>query len=146
MDARKMAKGLGWFSIGLGLAEIAAGRQIGRALGMEHRTGLLGAYGAREIATGVGILRSDDPTPWMWGRVAGDGLDLATLAAACTEDNPKRGNVIAAIGSIVGITALDALVAVQLRREQLADRAEFESLGRFKDRLGEFSGRMRPDA
>jgi len=55
MDARKMAKGLGWFSIGLGLAEIAAGRQIGRALGMEHRTGLLGAYGAREIAPASGF-------------------------------------------------------------------------------------------
>jgi hypothetical protein len=138
MDDRKLAKGLGWFSIGLGLAEIAAGRQIGRALGMEHRTGLLAAYGAREIATGVGILTASDPTPWMWGRVAGDGLDLATLAGACTEDNPKRGNVLAAIGSIVGITALDAFVAARLQK----GRAGSEAFDLFKDRLAEAKGRF----
>src|SRR5436305_10743667 len=30
-----------------------------------------------------------------------------SLASACTEDNPKRENVMAAIGSVAGITLLD---------------------------------------
>ena len=43
----------------------------------------------------------------VWSRVAGDVLDLATLASAYRDDNPKRDNVAAAIASIVGITWVD---------------------------------------
>lgn len=48
---------------------------------MHGQERLIRAYGVREIAKGVGILTSPNPTPWLWGRVAGDALDLATLAA-----------------------------------------------------------------
>ena len=41
MNEMKVASGLGWFSIGLGLAEIVAGREIGRSLGMEDRSWLI---------------------------------------------------------------------------------------------------------
>ena len=78
--ALALAQGLGWFSIGLGAAELMAPHQLARFLGMEEHTQLIRAYGAREIATGIGILTQEDPTPWMWGRVGGDMLDLGTLA------------------------------------------------------------------
>ena len=87
-----MAQGLGWFSIGLGLAEVLAPRTLARSLGMDGQAGVIGAYGVREILTGIAILSQDDPTPWVWGRVAGDALDLATLAPALSERNPERGN------------------------------------------------------
>ena len=73
-----LARGLGWFSIGLGLAEMLAPRMLGNQLGMEGKESLLRFYGAREMAAGVGILMSDNPGPWIWGRVAGDALDLAS--------------------------------------------------------------------
>ena len=75
-----LAKGLGWLSIGLGLAELVAPQALCRALGLEGRETLVQVYGAREMATGVAILMSHDPTPWVWGRVGGDVVDLATLA------------------------------------------------------------------
>jgi hypothetical protein len=75
-----VARGLGWFSIGLGLAEILMPRAMARGLGMQGREQLLFVYGLREIATGIGLLASSRRTPWMWGRVAGDALDMATLA------------------------------------------------------------------
>ena len=53
--AHSMARGLGWFSIGLGLAEVLAPRVLTRGLGMENEQ-LVRAYGLREIATGIGIL------------------------------------------------------------------------------------------
>lgn len=56
MDEMKVARGMGWFSIGLGLVEAVAGRNIGRALGMEDQAHVFRAFGAREIATGVAIL------------------------------------------------------------------------------------------
>ncbi len=78
---------------------------------------LVQAYGAREIATGVGILASKDPTPWIWGRVAGDALDLATLAAALQGNPRARGNVGIAIAAVAGVTALDILCAQTLSSE-----------------------------
>ncbi|MDQ6680345.1 MAG: hypothetical protein M3Y67_05195, partial [Pseudomonadota bacterium] len=76
----RMSKGLGIFSIGLGLAELLATRLVARATGMRGSETLLRAYGLREIATGIGLLASRDPRPWLWGRVAGDALDVSTLA------------------------------------------------------------------
>src|SRR3954466_9036578 len=107
MNEMKVARGLGWFSIGLGLAEIVAGREIGRTLGMEDRSWLIRAYGVREIASGIAIFSEDNPRLGVWSRVVGDALDLATLASAYTEDNPKRNNVAVAMASIVGIAWAD---------------------------------------
>ncbi len=107
MNERKVANGLGWFSIGLGVTEVVADQALGRALGMEERSWVLRLFGLREIAAGVGIFASENPGPWLWARVAGDVLDMATLAPGLSEDNPRREKVAAAIGSILGITALD---------------------------------------
>ena len=75
-----LARGLGWFSIALGTLELVAPRSLDRSLGAPGHRRLTRAYGLRELAAGVGILTSDDPTPWVWSRVAGDALDLATMA------------------------------------------------------------------
>ena len=114
-DGLALAEGLGWFSVGLGLAELLAPRALAAWLGMEERAGLIRAYGAREMATGAAILLSrGDPAPWVWARVAGDGLDLATLAAGLASDNPRRGNVGIALAAVGGVTALDVACARML--------------------------------
>jgi hypothetical protein len=110
-SARALAQGLGWFSIGLGVAELVAPGNLARFLGMEERAELIRAYGVREIVTGVGILSQEDPMPWMWGRVGGDALDLGTLATGLGRDNPQRGNVGLALAAVTGVTALDVLCA-----------------------------------
>lgn len=107
-----LARGLGWFSIGLGLAEILAPRALCRALGLQGREALVQAYGAREVATGAAILMSHDPTPWLWGRVAGDALDLATLATGFEGDNPRTGTLALATVAVAGVTLAD-IVCVQ---------------------------------
>lgn len=117
-SADRMARGLGWFSIGLGVAELVAGRRIARWMGMEEQAGLIRAYGAREVATGVGLLAMGDARPWMWGRVAGDALDLATLATAHHDGNPRRENVATALGAVAAVTALDVLCTAMLHREE----------------------------
>src|SRR5437764_2296926 len=66
-----LARALGWFSIGLGLAEVLAPRDMAGLTGVRHPA-LLQAFGVREIVSGLGILSSSRPTGWMWGRVAGD--------------------------------------------------------------------------
>ncbi len=116
-DGETLARFLGWFSIGLGAVEVLAPERLGRWLGTENRT-LIQGYGMREIATGVGILSSRRPAEWIWARVAGDALDLATLATALGSDNPRRGNVGLALGAVAGVTVLDVLCGVQLSRRR----------------------------
>jgi hypothetical protein len=106
-----LARGLGWFSLALGAAEVFGGRSIARWLGMEQHEKLIRAYGVREIVKGVGILASNDPTPWVWGRVAGDALDLATLGKGLSDPKADRENVMLAMGAVAGATALDIYCA-----------------------------------
>jgi hypothetical protein len=115
-SAMALARGLGWFSIGLGLAEMLAPRMLSEQLGMKGKESLLRFYGAREMAAGVGILMSDNPSPWIWGRVAGDALDLATLATGLDKQNPRKGNVAIALAAVAGVTALDCVSARALGR------------------------------
>lgn len=78
MDSRTVACGLGWFEIGLGPVEVLA---PARAVGLETHASLLRIIGVREIASGGLIPAADDPEPWLWARVADDGLDGAVFAA-----------------------------------------------------------------
>jgi hypothetical protein len=109
----KLAVQLGWFSIALGAAELFASRPMARTLGMRGQENLIRAYGVREIVKGVGILTSSNPTPWLWGRVAGDALDLATLGNAYRTGRKQR-NVAIAMVNVAAVTALDVLAAQQL--------------------------------
>jgi hypothetical protein len=79
---------------------------------MQGSEQLLQAYGLREIATGIGILSSEQAAPWIWGRLAGDALDIATLSTGLKEDNPKRENVGIALAAVAGVTALDLVCSV----------------------------------
>src|SRR5690349_10617260 len=81
----RMTRNLGWFSLGLGALEIFASRQIAHAAGMEGQEGLVRAYGLREIAAGM-LSLSVEKDVGLWSRVAGDGLDIATLAAGLRGD------------------------------------------------------------
>lgn len=116
--AQKLARGLGWFSIALGLVEIVATRTLTRALGMRGNEPLINLYGWREIGTGLGILASKDPTPWIWGRVLGDAVDLGTLASHATDENRKAENVAMALANVAAVTALDLYCAARLSREE----------------------------
>jgi hypothetical protein len=109
----RMARNLGWFSLGLGALQIFAPERVTRALGMEGHEGLVRAYGFREVASGMLALSIEKKTG-LWSRVAGDGLDIATLMGGLRDDNPKKGNVAMALMMVSGITMLDIAVAKEV--------------------------------
>jgi len=122
VSAAKFAKGLGIFSIALGLAELLAPAQVGELIGVspKYRT-LLPVFGLREIASGVGIMMQAKPTESVWSRVGGDAIDLAYLGAAFTgEENNKRRLTGAAI-AVLGVTALDIMCAQALSSQDWSD-------------------------
>lgn len=114
--ARRLARSLGWFSIGLGLAELLMPGKLARAIGMEDNEGLIRLYGLREIGTGVGLLMTDNPEPWVYGRVVGDSLDLATLGVGMQRGDNPVGAAIAAT-AVAGVTVLDLACARGLGEE-----------------------------
>jgi uncharacterized membrane protein len=107
----RMAQALGWFSIGLGVAELAMPNRLGGMIGVRNNRGLMRMMGVREIASGVGILSGKSQPGWVWSRVGGDMLDLALLGAALTGPSTRRGRTLGAVAAVAGVTALDALTA-----------------------------------
>ena len=87
---------------------------LSRTLGLGRRPGLLATYGVREIAAGAGILLGANPAPWVQARIAGDALDLATLAAPLVANPRHRGAGALAVLAVAGVTALDILCAHRL--------------------------------
>lgn len=120
----KRATGLGWFSIGLGLAQLCAPRQMARLIGADAedestRLGMM-AVGLRELTCGFGLLSGTRPALWAWARVAGDAMDLALLGRAWQNDEPSREKMLSVGGSVLGCLALDAETAIELSRSSLA--------------------------
>jgi hypothetical protein len=116
MDEHEIARGLAWFSIALGLAELTMPGALADALAINRGKRLIQVFGLREIAAGVGILTQRPVAPWLWARVAGDALDLGALTAAAVSSR-RRSAVAAAIASVALVTALDVVCAGQLTRE-----------------------------
>lgn len=116
VDAEKLARGLGWFSIGLGLAEVLAPGGIAKITGVSKKnTGLIRLFGLREIASGIGIFsQGRRPTEAVWSRVVGDALDLACLGAAFASPKNNKGKLAFATANVLAVTALDVLCAQQL--------------------------------
>jgi len=124
MDAAdRLARALGWFSIGLGMMELVAPNRLARNLGLEGKEALLRAFGAREIASGL-ITLSPDKRLGLWSRVAGDVLDMASLMPLLHPFNAKRGNAKLAQAMVVGVTALDVMALAASRRGRNRHRSQ----------------------
>jgi hypothetical protein len=112
--ADRVGRALGWASFGLGALELFAPRVVTRWLGMEGRENLIRAYGVREFGAGM-LCLSTNSDAGAYSRAAGDVLDLATLATAYREDNPKKGNVGIAMAAVAAITIADAATGWSIR-------------------------------
>jgi uncharacterized membrane protein len=114
-SGKRLAKGLGWFSVGLGLTELLAPRAIASIAGVSNtHTRIIRLYGLRELASGIAIFAQEKPKEAMWSRVAGDALDLVSLGKACASANANRGRITFATANVLAVTALDIICAKQL--------------------------------
>ena len=114
-----LANFLGWFSIGLGLAEFLAPNGIAKIIGVDEddNRNIIRAMGAREIGHGLAILTNQQPTKSVWSRVAGDALDLTFLGRALANPDNARGRTAFATANVLAVTALDVLAARKLAKQ-----------------------------
>lgn len=118
-QSQQLASGLGWFSVGLGLAELAAPNAVASLIGVQAEGStrkILRFYGARELAAGVGILSQSNPSSWLWARVAGDVLDVSSLGKAMISNGNDRGKTLAAMAAVIGVTVADIRCASHLSK------------------------------
>ncbi|HVV00643.1 MAG TPA: SRPBCC family protein [Verrucomicrobiae bacterium] len=126
IDEEKLAIGLGWFSIGLGIAELAAPRRAARFMGVKNRPALMRSLGLREVATGLGILTRKRPANWLWARVAGDAVDLAILGTSAAANHGSRGRATMATAAVAGVTALDWMCSRRISQRPEANLSRVE--------------------
>jgi hypothetical protein len=120
----KLGKGLGWFSIALGVTELVAPRGLAKFIGIEPdgKVPLVTRlFGLREIAAGA-LLLSKPTSPYGgWNRVFGDLIDLMTMGVAMKRGSTHRGRNVFALANVLGVTALDAYHGVRESRRKLGE-------------------------
>lgn len=115
MVDKRLARSLGWFSLGLGIAQIAAPRRFASSIGVEprgQRDTIVRLVGAREVLAAAGLLSGRAVPAFLWMRVAGDLMDLALLRNVREGRGTDRDRVQGAIAAAVGVTAVDVASSV----------------------------------
>jgi uncharacterized membrane protein len=112
---------LGYFSLGLGLAEVLAPTAVARLIGIKHpnernRT-TLRLMGLREITSGIAILSNQQPKKAVMSRVAGDARDNALLGATLANPENDRGRTLFATANVLAVTALDVMASKSLAKQ-----------------------------
>lgn len=115
MDYRKLGFGLGLFSIGLGIAELAASKRIARGLSADDHDGVVRTFGARELFAGAALIAGPAHSVRVWNRAAGDARDSAALGLAARRA-PQNKVVWGAIAFVAAATALAVVTAIGLDR------------------------------
>jgi hypothetical protein len=138
----KAAKMLGWTSLAVGATELVATRRLEEIMGVDGHAPLIRSYGVREILAGLTLLNQPGLNKTMvgglWGRVAGDVVDIVTLGAAVKKTRRPTG--LAAITAVVlGVTGLDLLVAT-IAQYDLVRASSISSQAKARAKLSGFSG------
>jgi hypothetical protein len=128
----RLARALGWLSIGLGMVELLASSRVTRQLGMEGQERIVRACGAREIASGI-LSLSIDKQMGLWSRVVGDVIDAAALSGGLRSQPEKRQNANLALAVVLGVAAIDILAA---RSVGARHRREQDGWRDYRDRSG----------
>jgi len=155
--AVRLARGLGWFSIGLGALQLLAPGRVNQVIGVRntgrHRA-TQRAIGLREVVVGIGLVTRRRPVGFAWTRTAGDVLDLMLLRQAFGSWRNDRGRLAQATAAVAACMALDLRAGQRLRgakdhpvqiaqsitvnrpiEEVFAFWRDFENLPRFMDNL-----------
>ena len=119
-EVQRRGRGLGWMSLGLGVAQLAAPNMVRRISGVDDTPtsrAVVPLVGARELIHAAGLLTSRRKSVWAWTRVVGDAMDLTSLGIAIAHRvGRRRRRLVGVTGAVVGITAMDLVTAVQATR------------------------------
>ena len=108
MDKQKLARGIGWLSLAIGLSLVVSPTPGTRAFGMGERPTLGRIMGLRDLVVGAGLLRGEDTRTWLITRGINDAADAAIiLGGAASGAFPRdRAPVGAAVATSLSVASL----------------------------------------
>lgn len=112
---------MGIFSYALGTWQILRPGAVNRFMGVpDHNPNhvVQRLIGFREIATGTGIFFGDNTKGWMWGRVAGDVMDISIMAGHIAGKLGTRHRLMGTIVFLTAVLIYDAKIALRLSANQ----------------------------
>ncbi len=115
--AQTLAAGVGWVSLGMGLALTLAPRGSAAQLGWGNRAALARVIGAADLIVGPALLLGRNRERWMTARALLSAvITVAYARALASGTTPRKGR---AVGGVVGmsvLTLMDHFLARQLRK------------------------------
>jgi uncharacterized membrane protein len=120
--AERRAVRLGYFSLGLGAAQLLFPGKVAELIGLRNATAermVMRAIGVREILSGLGLLNNPRSSGWLFSRLLGDAMDVALLGSVLSSGRTERGRTAAATAAVLGVAAVDMASAARLSRSSL---------------------------
>ena len=114
MDEHALARALGWVSIGVGLALVAAPGPLMKAIGLGDRPGLGRFLGVRDLVLGTGLLRGQNTAGWCRARGIADALDVALIIGGAAAGVFRRDQAPIGVATGAGFSALSFWLARRL--------------------------------
>jgi uncharacterized membrane protein len=112
--ASGLARRLGWGSIGVGLAVVAAPGPVMKATGMGDRPKLGRLLGVRDLVLGTGMPRGHNTALWCRARGTADALNVALLIGGAATGAFRRDRAAISTISAAGFSALSFWLARRL--------------------------------
>jgi hypothetical protein len=115
MDEHRLARILGWITIGAGLSLIAAPGPLMNAFGMGERPNLGRFLGARDLVIGTGLLLQDQKSAsWIRARGIADALDGVLILGGVATGAFRRDRAPIGLAAAAGSSALSLWLARRL--------------------------------
>ena len=114
MDEYKLERGVGLVSLGVGLALLAAPARTTKSFGMGERKELGRFLGVRDLILAAGLLRSENPAPWLRARAISDAADAALLAGDAALGASPRGRSMLGVAVAASFSAFGFALARRL--------------------------------
>lgn len=115
MDEHKLARGIGWLSVVVGLQLIVAPKSGTRNFGMGERPTLGRVMGVRDLVVGAGLLRGRDTRTWLLARGINDAVDAAIILGGAASGAFPRDKALVGITIATSLSVVSLLLARRLR-------------------------------
>ena len=115
MDERKLARAIGWLSIGVGAVLVATPARGTRGFGMGERPNLGRFLGARHLVIGAALLRGGNLASWLKVRAISDAGDAALLIGGVATGAFPRGKAMFGVAVATGLSVSSFVLASRMQ-------------------------------
>ena len=116
MNEHRLARMVGWVSLGLGLALVASPARTVKQLGMGESPTLGRLLGVRDLVLGAGLLRGESGAAWLRARGIADALDAALILVGASLGAFPRNRAPLGVATATGFAVLSFVLARRLER------------------------------